>query len=132
MINTIMELFNLFYQLFWPIGYLSMNLTQYLSQEFVSTIIISYHVVGCESMSVHDRVGVVHIDPLEFRRRYLMHFGYTHIFTDSVCISYNYGAQKMYVLPYIQLREVIITSRTHTTHQPVYFIYVSKRSLILR
>lgn len=37
----------------------------------------------------------------------------------------------MYILPYIQLREIIITSRTHTTNQPVYFTYVSKRNLIL-
>ena len=98
-----------------------MYLTRYLSQEFVSTIIISYHVVCRWYISVHDRVGVVHIDTLEFGRRYLMHFGYMHIFSDNVCISYNYGVQNMYILPYIQLREIIITSRTHTTNQPVYF-----------
>ena len=91
MIITLKELFNLFYQLFWPIGYLSMYLTQYLSQEFVSTIIISYHVVWRWYISVHDRVGVVHIDTLEFGRRYLMHFGYMHISFDSACISYNQG-----------------------------------------
>lgn len=113
-----------------------MYLTQYLSQELVSTIIVSYHVCRGSmsvhecvcvarrgSMSVHDRVRVVHIDPLEFGRRYLLHFGFMHIFSDSVCISYNYGAQKVYILPYIQLRETIITSRAHTTNQPVYFIY---------
>ena len=124
MINTLKELFNLFYQLFWPIGYLCMYLTQGLSQKIVSTIIISYHILWRGCISVHDRVGVVHIDPLEFGRRYLMHFGYMHIFSDNVCISYNYGVQNMYILPYIQLREIIITSRTHTTNQPVYFTWV--------